>query len=177
MAVPVTLVDARRQLKLEADDTSQDDELTGFIADAAGWVENYTGHILAARDVTVQLPSFASKLPVWPIKSGAAVSVSYGRIGAAPTVITGANVAVGSRPARLAIPTALSAWPLLSSSDVITVTVRAGYEAGDDVPANFRRAMLVLIGGYDADREGGDTFAKAEASARRLLAFYRARSL
>lgn len=177
MAVPVILADARRQLKLEADDTTQDVELAGFIADAAAWAEKYTGHILAARDVTVQLPSFTSKLPAWPIKPDASVSVSYGQIGAAPTVVTGVNVAVGARPARLAIPTSLSAWPLLASSDVVTVTVRAGYEDGDEVPASFRRAMLVLIGGYDADREGGDTFAKAETSARRLLAFYRARSL
>ena len=177
MAVPVTLVDARRQLKLEEDDTSQDTELEDFIADAAGWVENYTGQILVARDVTVQLPAFSAPLSMWPVKPDAAVALSYGASGATPTVITGAGITAAKRPARLALPASISSWPRLENGDGITVTVRAGYEASDTVPANFRRAMLVLIGGYDADREGGDTFAKAEASARRLLSTFRKRAL
>jgi hypothetical protein len=55
--------------------------------------------------------------------------------------------------------------------------MRAGYEAGDAVPGNFRRAMLMLISAYDSDREGGEVFQKAEASARRLCGRLRARSL
>ncbi len=54
MPIPVILADARRQLRLDADDMSMDAELTEFIVDAAAWVEKYTGHILAAHDVVEQ---------------------------------------------------------------------------------------------------------------------------
>jgi hypothetical protein len=54
-----------------------------------------------------------------------------------------------------------------------TVTIRVGYESADEVPRDLRRAMLLLIAAYDADREGGDVFAKAEDAARRLCRRYR----
>jgi hypothetical protein len=37
--------------------------------------------------------------------------------------------------------------------------------------------MLVLITAYDDDREGGDVFQQAEATARRLCRDYRFRAL
>ena len=66
---------------------------------------------------------------------------------------------------------------MVPTGTITTVTVRAGYESPDDVPRDLRRAMLVLIGAYDADREGGDILAKAEASARRLCDRHRLRRL
>lgn len=43
MAIPVTLQDARRQIRLDDDDESHDADLVQFIDDAAAWVEEYTG--------------------------------------------------------------------------------------------------------------------------------------
>jgi hypothetical protein len=45
------------------------------------------------------------------------------------------------------------------------------------VPGNFRRAMLVLIAAYDADREGGDILAKADVAATRMCRGFRFRGL
>ena len=172
MAIPVSLEDARRQVKLEEDDTSQDTELQGFINDAAAWVERYTGHALVARDVTEQFRGFgAVQLRAWPIKPDAAVGVAYVDTDGVPAAILGARLDVSSRPVRVSPPQAF--WPFRDTRQLFTVTVRAGYEPGDAVPGNFRRAMLVLIGAYDADREGGDVLAKAEAAARSLCRSYK----
>jgi hypothetical protein len=58
MAIPVTLQDARRQIQLDENDESHDADLVQFIDDAAAWVEEYTGHILVARDVTESFRGF-----------------------------------------------------------------------------------------------------------------------
>jgi uncharacterized phiE125 gp8 family phage protein len=176
MPIPVSLEDARRQVKLEEDDTSQDLELRGFISDAAAWVERYTGHILVAREVTEQFRDFkAVQLRAWPIKPAAAVGVAYAGEDGEPVALLGARLDVSSRPAKVSPPQAF--WPFRDTRQLFTVTVRAGYEAEDAVPGNFRRAMLVLIGAYDADREGGDVLAKAEVAARSLCRSFKLQRL
>lgn len=176
MAIPVSLVDARRQLRMEPDDDSRDEELSGFIADAAAWVENYTGHILAAREVTETFDGLgAIQLRSWPVKPETPVAVSYlGAAGAVP--VPGARLFVQGRPARV-YPALGTGWPVLHHRVPSTVTFRAGYEDGDEVPRNCRRAMLVLIGAYDEDREGGDVLAKAENAARSLCRSLKAHHL
>jgi uncharacterized phiE125 gp8 family phage protein len=169
MAIPVTLLDAKWQLKV--DDNDQDAEIAGFIGDAAAWVERYTGHILVARDVTEQfrVPGRVITLSAWPIKPDAVPVV----LDPALSPVIGAALDASCRPARLSSGT-LSRWPLRRTDERLTITVRAGYETSDEVPGNFRRAMLVLIGAYDADREGGEILQTAEATARRLCRDYRA---
>jgi len=169
MAVPVSLLDARRQLRLEDDDTSQDEELQGFIDDAVAWVEGYTGLILEARDVDLvaRVSATAVELRGWPIKPTAAVSATIDG-----TAVPGVRLDLSSRPARL-LPAVNASWPMSRVDQILMVTVRAGYEPDDVLPGNIRRAMLVLIGAYDADREGGDIIAKAEATAKSLCRYFR----
>lgn len=175
MAIPVTIEDARRQIRLAEDDTSQDADLLQFIDDAAAWVENYTGHILVARDVVEQFDGFCRlRLRAWPIKPGASVGIGYQPASGMATNLYGARIVSSARPA-VVLPAVGTSWPSLTSG--VTVLVRAGYEDGDAVPGNFRRAMLILISAYDSDREGGDVFQKAEAAARRLCGWFRARNL
>ncbi len=176
MAIPVTLEDARHQLQMAADDTARDDEITGFIADAAAWVEDYTGHVLEPRDVTEQFSSFDQiAFRAWPIAAAAVPIVTYASGNVAATQVTAVRPVVTSRPVRI-VPWIGERWPRLTP-DSITVTIRAGYAPGDVVPRNIRRAMLVLIAAYDGDREGGELFQKAEATARRLCGSLRLRGL
>ncbi len=174
MAIPVSIEDARRQVRLDEDDTSLDADLVGFIADAAAWVERYTGHLLVARDVTEHFKTFDRvALRAWPIKADAVVTVSYDVLGS-PVEVPGARLSLGQRPATL-LPAGGTRF-ICGPADV-QVTVRAGYEEGGLVPREMRRAMLILISAYEFDREGGDIFAKAEASARRLCGDYRLHKL
>lgn len=177
MAIPVTLQDARRQIRLDEDDESHDADLVQFIDDAAAWVEEYTGHILLARDVTESFRGFgAVRLRAWPINASAVPGVAYVDAAGAPVAIVGARLDLSSRPARV-LPPAGPFYSFCDAQQAFTVTIRAGYEAGDAAPGNFRRAMLILISAYDSDREGGEVFQKAEASARRLCGRFRARNL
>lgn len=177
MAVPVSLPDARRQLKMEADDSSRDTELQGFISDAAAWVERYTGLLLTDREVTEQFrtPGSFVSLRAWPICPTALLTATYDA-GNGPIAIPGVRLDLTSQRARVR-PAVGSCWPLTRCDQILSVSVRAGYQEGDFVPGNLRRAMLVLIGAYDADREGGSVFQAAEASARKLCSGFRARGL
>lgn len=176
MTLPITLAEAKHQLRISADDDAQDDEINGFIAQAAAWVENYTGHILEAREVIEQFAGFGRmRLKAWPIASNAVVTLAYDGPGVV-TTITGARLDVSGRPAVVRPPASL-AWPLVATGTLVTVAVRAGYEDPATVPGSLKRAMLLLIGAFDADREGGEVLAKAEETARGLCRFYRPRGL
>lgn len=177
MALPVTLYEAKAQLQLGDEDYEHDAEVDGFLHDAVAWVEGATGHILEARDITEQFAGFdRMEVRAWPILPTATPVVTYAGPPVDPITVAGARVDISRRPARILPPAGLR-WPFVASSTMVTVTVRAGYEDPGAVPRDLRRAILVLIGGYDADREGGDIFAKAEASARRLCDRHRLRRL
>jgi hypothetical protein len=168
MANPISLVDARLQLRIEADDDSRDVDLLGYIEDAVAWVEDYTGHILAEREVTEHVSGFKPvELRAWPIAADAVPGVAYLGADNTPIAIPGARIDVTRRPARV-FPGSGLFWTFRNSAQPFTVTVTAGYASPDDVPRNFKRAMLILISAYDADREGGELFQKAETTARKL---------
>lgn len=175
MPVPVTLYDAKAQLK--SDDDDQDAEIAGFVDDAAAWIERYTGHILVARDVTETFVGFERvELRAWPIKPNAVPVVTYADAAGDAVSVTPMRMSAARRPGRV-VPWVGSRWPSVAGGTAVTVTVRAGYEDADPVPGNFRRAMLVLIAAYDADREGGEIMAAAEKTARALCSEYRMRRL
>ena len=170
MPIPVSLDDAKRHLRHAGETLSADrkTEIEGFIADAAEWVEGYTGHILVAREVTEQFRGFGSvQLRAWPIAPTAAIGVAYAGSDNTPLSVPGARLDVSRRPARVLPPNG-PFHPFRDAQQLFTVTVRAGYEDGDLLPGNLRRAMLVLIAAYDVDREGGEVFQQAEATAKSL---------
>lgn len=174
---PVTLEQAKAQLQLGDADNSRDGEVLDFIADAAGWVEKFTGHILERRDITEQFRGFRPvRLRSWPIAADAVAGVAYIDASGAAVAIPLVRLDLSQRPARVG-PAQGAFWPFADSEQFFSVTIAAGYENPDDVPRNIRRAMLLLISAYDADREGGDLFVKAEAAARKLCDQYRLHTL
>lgn len=176
MAFPITLDEAKAHLRMGPDDYDQDSVIEGFITDAAAWVEDYTGHILEAREVTEHFDGFSRlQLRAWPIQPDAVVVVTHSS-GSGPVAVAGARLSAVARPGRI-LPALATAWPRVTAGTTVTVTLEAGYNADDGFPDAFRRAMLLLISAYDADREGGDILAKAEAAARRLCGRFRRRTL
>ena len=177
MAIPVSLDEAKAQLRILDDELDNEAEVQGFVEAAAAWVETYTGHILVARDVTETFHGFgAVTLRAWPIKPGALPGVAYVDAAGSPIAITGARLDLSGQRARV-LPPSGPFYSFRDAQQTFTVTIRAGDEDDDTVPGNIKRAMLLLIGAYDADREGGATFKAAEASARRLCGDFRARRL
>lgn len=163
MTLPVSLEDAKRQLRVIGD--HENEAIEGIIRDAAGWVETYTGHLLEQREVADRFSCFSRlSLSAWPI---ADVPIVVSVISDGTTVVEGAWLDAIQRPARV-LPALPGRWPTLATGDIIEVRYTAGYTSPDEVPRNFVRTMLLLIGAYFADREGGEVVQKAEASARRL---------
>lgn len=176
--VAITLDEAKRQLRLTPSNASQDEEIKGFLADAQAWVTGYTGFLFAPQQVTEQfrVPGRRITLRAWPVQPGAAVSVSYTDAAGRPAVMTAVRVQYESGRVTLS-PSSGLAWPVMDTSLPLSVTTEAGLPEGIPVPGEIRRAVLMLIGAYDDDREGGETIAKAEATARRLCSRFRARAL
>ncbi|WP_159981912.1 MULTISPECIES: head-tail connector protein [unclassified Novosphingobium] len=176
MALPVTLEEAKRQLKVEDDETDQNDEIEDFIRDAAAWVEDYTGHILEAREVVEHFNGFSPvSIRAWPIADTSIPVVTYTPAGGVPAT-QNARTDLTERPAKVA-PVVGAFWPFIDSRQAFTVTIRAGYEDPNEVPRGLCRAMLVMIAAYDADREGGKIFADAEAAAKRLCRRFKRHTL
>lgn len=177
MPIPVTVDDAKRQLKIEIDDVTQDDEIEGFINDAVAWIEKLTGHVLVAREVVATFDAFDGiSFREWPIARTAVPTVSYEGSAGQAVPVAGARTVLSRRPVRIAAAIG-GRWPLLPSGSAVTVTIRAGYEDADDVPPIFRRVILMLVAAYDIDREGGDIVRKSEDAAKALCDDYRIRLL
>lgn len=172
MGEPISIEEARSQLRLDGD-ASRDADLARYIRDAREWVERYTGWTLVARDRTETF-SYGTgmfELLAWPIAPSATAQVEIDGVSYSSLMVR------GSRPVRVGPPLPPQYWPPVWNRSELRITVRAGVETPDDVPGNMRRAMLLLIGAYEADREGGDLFAAAEARARSLCGSYRMRRL
>lgn len=113
------------------------------------------------------------ELRAWPIKPTAVAEVTYADAAGLPVSLPAVRLDVSRRPARL-YPAYGTGWPYAATRQGITVKIRAGYEAEDEIPGSMRRAILMLVGAYDLDREGGDVAAKAEAAATRLCRRFKA---
>ncbi len=162
MVEPITVEEARAHLRI--DGTDEDTAIARYIRDARDWVEVYTGHILVRREVTETFSDLRRvRLRAWPIAADAVPVVV-----AAGQPVAGAALVVGNRPVHL-VPAAGATFPRIAPAvGAVSVRVTAGYADASQIPGIFMRAMLLLIGGYHADREGGDVFVKAEEAAKSL---------
>ena len=176
MALPVSLAEAKAQLRVLDDE--QDTQIQGFIRDAAAWVEDYTGHILELREITEQFDApGAVRLKSWPINADQPLTIDHIASDGTLTPILGGIFGTFRRPVQVGMPNG-ARWPFPANAGTwFSVTFEAGYEFPEDVPGNLRRAMLILISGYDADREGGEVFMAAEKTAMSLCRHYKYRSL
>ncbi|AHE55531.1 head-tail connector protein [Sphingomonas sanxanigenens] len=152
MPEPITLAEAKAHCRVL--DDSEDSLFPGWIAAAREVVENFTGHILAPREVTQTFDDFGRvELRAWPIAADAVFVVSYTDPAGVDHVVGDARLISGVRPARLR-PAFGAAWPMpLYSPGAVSVTVTAGYATPADVPQSLKQAMLLLIGHYFANRD------------------------
>lgn len=165
MSEPITIQEAASHLRMDA--VANGGALARYTRDAREWVERYTGHLLVARDVTeaFRAPRSTIELTAWPVFADTTIAADADDV-AVPTRLDASR-----RPARVTPHSA--SWPFPSPHTQLRITVRAGYRTSEEIPGNMRRAMLVLIGAYDADREGGEIFAAAEMRAKSLCRSYR----
>lgn len=170
MAEPITLEDAKQQLRIDGND--DDIFLETAICDARGWIEEYTGMVLTRRTVVEVLPSFSTQLRAWPIAS--IDGVTYLDADQTEQLVPEGDyfAQISRRPAGLIS----SAWPTVYSGSAIEVTMTAGFaspSAINDFSPNIMRAMRILVAGFYADRETGGLSGNIASSARSLLRNFR----
>lgn len=150
MAEPISLALAKAHLRVTS--SAEDTLISGMIADARAWVEQYTGQTLVQRSRAETIQGFESRLLAWPISSVEQVSY-YDPDRDLQTLSADVyEVANITRPGRLMLKSGQT-WPSIAAgARQITVDVVAGYDDQADIPGNFIRAMYVLIGGFYANR-------------------------
>lgn len=150
---PVSLGQAKAFLKV--DDSAEDGLIGTLIAAARLHVESVTGRALLAQSWRAVLDAWPAngwvKLPVGPLISITAVT-AFDEDGDAHEVpLTQFSSALD----RLNVPLGLVGMPpLLQERQGIEIDYVAGFgTAPDDVPADVRQAMLVLVGYWFEHRD------------------------
>lgn len=154
---PVTLAEVKKHLKLAVTDaeatayTTEDAELSAFIATAREIVEARTGKRLITQTWYIYLDGWPSGkvlfLPYPPLQSA---TVKYKCVGDAGYDNEVSDVLVDTQcsPGRLVLPSG-APWP--PSGDLypvnpIQIEYKCGYgDSGADVPHTLRAAMLLII--------------------------------
>ncbi len=141
---PVSLAEAKAFLRL--DDGAEDGLVTTLIGAARLHVEGITGRALLAQRWRVVLDQWPEngqvKLPVTPFISVAQIN-AYDVDGMAHTVPL---VQFSSEPDRLILPRVLGGVPVLRGRHAIEIDYVAGFGTEpEDVPADLRQALLVLV--------------------------------
>lgn len=149
--LPITLAEAKVQLRLESSDASEDTYLTMLISAAVEWGEAYTGRAFINRTLKFIFSDFpifnAVELPISPVSTVSAVKyLSAGALSTMPS--TDWVVPSASRNAQVCLAAGKS-WPtdLDDQRKNVTIEFTAGYgAAAGDVPAGIRMALLQFVG-------------------------------
>jgi len=168
---PVTLADAKAQLKL---DTSDDDALvTALIIAARARAEWHTGRALLTQSWTLWLdawpPGGVVDIPLPPLRSVTSVT-TFARDDA-PSLLDPARTIVDLAGNRIALRPTTVLPPLLRNINAIAIAFSAGYGGASDVPQGLKSAILALVAFLYEHR--GEAPADLPQDVAALLAPYR----
>lgn len=155
---PVDLDQAKKQVRLEWEETAEDDYLADLIITARERVEDYLGLSLITQTVTLYLDAWPASdilyLPRGPVQSF--THLKYWDTDGAQQTIDAGNYQTDlvTSPPRVA-PVSSYAWPSLADRLVpIEAEYQAGYgDAGSAVPSTFLHALLLQLGTFYENRE------------------------
>ena len=172
---PVTLGEAKAYCRIDGD---AEDGLVGtLIAAARLHVEGHTGRALIAQTWRLVLDRWPAggwvPLPVAPAASLVAVTATDADW--TPHELELEQFALDGPAGRLLLPQSVAGMPVLRRQQGIAIDYVAGYgEAAEDVPADLRQAVLVLVAYWFENRDAAlDSGAGTPAAFARLLATYR----
>jgi uncharacterized phiE125 gp8 family phage protein len=141
---PVSLAEAKAFLKV--DDNAEDGLITTLISAARLHVEGVTGRALLAQSWRVVLDAWPAdrqvRLPVTPFMAVSEIT-AYDAVGGAHDVPLAQFL---SEPDRLLLPATVAGMPALRERQGIEIDYVAGFGTEpEDVPADIRQALLVLV--------------------------------
>ncbi|WP_332693620.1 head-tail connector protein [Devosia sp.] len=149
---PVSLAEAKGFLKV--DDTAEDGLITTLIGAARLHVEGVTGRALLVQSWRVVLDCWPEsrmvRLPVTPFMAVTEIN-AYDNAGAAHEVPLAQFM---SEPDRLLLPATVAGMPVLRERQGIEIDYVAGFGTEpEDVPADIRQALLLLVGYWYEHRD------------------------
>lgn len=178
---PLSLAEIKGHLRIDADETAEDTELSAFIKTARLHVERIYGQRLINQTIKIYLDDFPAcawlRLPIGPVQSIS--SITYQDVNDATQTWDSGNYQLDakSNPARLALEPDAD-WPdiRIGELNAVTITLACGHgAAGSDVPEAIRSAMKLMVGHWYEHREDTQTFSleNIPMGAKALLADYR----
>jgi uncharacterized phiE125 gp8 family phage protein len=156
---PVTLAEAKAQLRLTSYETSEDTYIEGLIPVCRAWCEAFANRAYCTQTVVARYTGFGHKmvLPLNPVIS--ITSITYIDSNGDTHTVDASNYNLDnySDPAFI-YPDYNYTWPTPRQDyNCVTVTYQAGYDADpsdtDDVPYPVKQAIKMLVGHYYNNRE------------------------
>lgn len=172
---PLSVADAKRQLRIDSDDTSQDEHVASLVAAAHRHVEASLGYPIMRQTRRTSLYGFPCGL-LW-LGGGinlTVVSVKYYDSAGVQQTMSASDYIVDavSRPAYI-MAAPLKTWPVAQTRPGgVEVEWQAGWVNPSDVPEDILHAMKLLIGHWDQNREAvvvGSTSATLDMAVDGLL--------
>jgi uncharacterized phiE125 gp8 family phage protein len=175
---PVTLAEAKLQLKVETADTADDNLITSLITAARMVAEEYTWRPLITQTWELRLDQFDEaeyklKTPAISITSVKYIDTN----GVEQTLSSGTyQLLTGSEPHRVALNYG-ECWPVVRGDyDGCKIRFSCGYGAAAAVPASIKQAILMMIGHWYENRQdviAGRTATEIPMNSKYLLDPYR----
>lgn len=153
---PLSVDDAKRQLRIDLAATDQDEFVAQLVAAAHSKVENDLGFPIMRQTRRTSLYGFPCGL-LW-LGGGVnltVLTVKYYDAAGVQQTLTGADYVVDavSRPAYI-MPAPLKTWPATQARPgAVEIEWQAGWVNPSDVPSDLLHAMKLLIGHWDQNRE------------------------
>ena len=150
-AVPVSLADARRHLRV--DSTDEDTYIDGLINGAVAYLDGWNGILAKCLINQTWSQKFTTlsdplRLALRPVSS--ITSVGYGT-DSPQEALDSLTYRLSTDSISAKVVSVSGSWPSL---DEVTVTFVAGYgAAAADVPQNIRHAILLIVGAMYENRE------------------------
>lgn len=152
----LSVLDAKRQLRIEPQDTDQDDHIADLCAAAHRKVERELGYPILVQTRETHLSGFP-RGPIW-LGGGdnlTILSIRYrDRLNVLQTLDASAySLDAVSRVAQV-YPAPSATWPsTLCTPGAVVIEWRAGWDKPSDVPEDLIHAMKLLVGHWDQNRE------------------------
>jgi uncharacterized phiE125 gp8 family phage protein len=157
IASPVSLAEARAEVRIEAGDAEQDLVLSAKLAAALDHVERFTGQVLSPRVMELVLDGFPCwpeliSIPRAPVTSIVSIAYTDPSTGEA-AAMDSADWRWSDADPELLRPAFRAAWPSAAAErGSVRVRFGAGYEEGLAPPA-LLQAVKSLTGHWFANRE------------------------
>ncbi|HEY8604720.1 head-tail connector protein [Tsuneonella suprasediminis] len=175
---PLSVAEAKRQLRIEQDDTDQDDHIADLCAAAHRKAERDIGYPILRQTRETHLSDFP-RAPIWLGGGDAPEVVSIRYRGSDNQVqnlaATEYVLDAVSRPAQV-FP-ANGSWPRTAGlPGSVVIEWRAGWDDANDVPDDLLQAMKLIVGHWFLYREAvlaGTVSSDVEVALDNLLSPFR----